>query len=569
VNGNLQKNIATGATSKTFEVGGPNNYTPVAVAFTSVTTAGDLTASVVSGDHANIGTSSISAAKSVNRNWTLTNSGIVFTSYDATFTFVVGDVDLGANTSAFGVGKYSGASWTYPMVGTRTATSTQATGLTSFSDFQIGETAFTISGHIQNASSLAISGVTVTLSGGQSGSTTTDASGNYSFATLPSTLNYTVTPAKTNYAFSPVNVTYNNLSADQTTADFTGTDFSGHAPSLGAATSFAVLAATTVTNTGLTVVTGNVGVSPGTAVTGFPPGTIQNGAIYSGGGSLAGPAQASAATAYNDLVAQGCLPANNLSGKVLGVDAGAVTLGPGVYCFNTSAQLTTTLNLNDGGDPNAVFIFQIGTTITTASNSQVLMSSGGRGTNVYWQIGTSATIGTGTIFRGNIIASTSITMTTSASTTGRLFAIGAAVTMDTNNVNAVPSSVPPPNIALTISVSPTGIVQPRTDLVYTISFSNNGTGSASAFVITDPIPTFTDFKLGSVTTSLGTTGLMPTIAYSNDGGSTWTYTPLSAAGGAPAGYDRSVTHVRWSFGASLSQTSPNNTGSVSFTSRIP
>jgi uncharacterized repeat protein (TIGR01451 family) len=258
-----------------------------------------------------------------------------------------------------------------------------------------------------------------------------------------------------------------------------------------------------------------------------------------------------------------------LSGKVLGVDAGAVTLGPGVYCFNTSAQLTTTLNLNDGGDPNAVFIFQIGTTITTASNSQVLMSSGGRGTNVYWQIGTSATIGTGTIFRGNIIASTSITMTTSASTTGRLFAIGAAVTMDTNNVNAVPSSVPPPNIALTISVSPTGIVQPRTDLVYTISFSNNGTGSASAFVITDPIPTFTDFKLGSVTTSLGTTGLMPTIAYSNDGGSTWTYTPLSAAGGAPAGYDRSVTHVRWSFGASLSQTSPNNTGSVSFTSRVP
>jgi type VI secretion system secreted protein VgrG len=408
----------------------------------------------------------------------------------------------------------------------------------------------------------------VTLSDGQSGSTTTDASGNYSFATLPSALNYTVTPSKTNYAFSPVNLTYNNLSADQTSADFTGTDFSGHAPSLGAAASFAVLAATTVTNTGLTVVTGNVGVSPGTAVTGFGPGVIHNGAIYSGSGSLAGPAQASAATAYNDLVAQGCLPANNLSGKVLGVDAGAVTLGPGVYCFNTSAQLTTTLTLNDGGDPNALFIFQIGTTITTASNSQVLMSSGGRGANVYWQIGTSATIGTGTIFRGNIIASTSITMTTSASTTGRLFAIGAAVTMDTNNVNAVPSSVPPPNITLTASVSPTGMVQPSTDLVYTISFNNNGTGSASAFVITDPIPTYTDFKVGSVTTSLGTTGLTPTLAYSNDGGATWTYTPLSAAGGAPAGYDRNVTHVRWSFAASLSPTSPNNAGSVTLTSRI-
>jgi uncharacterized repeat protein (TIGR01451 family) len=568
VNGQLQKNIATGATSKTFEVGGPSNYTPVTVAFASVMTAGDLAASVVSGDHANIGTSTISAAKSVNRNWTLTNSGIVFTNYDATFTFVAGDVDTGASTSAFSVGKYSGGSWTYPTVGTKTSTTTQATGVTAFSDFQIGEIVFSISGHIQNASSQGLSGVTVTLSDGQSGSTTTDASGNYSFATLPSALNYTVTPSKTNYAFSPVDVTYNNLSTDQTSADFTGTDFSGHAPSLAAAASFAVLAATTVTNTGLTVVTGNVGVSPGTAVTGFGPGVIQNGAIYSGSGSLAGPAQASAATAYNDLVAQGCLPVNNLSGKVLGVTPGAVTLGPGVYCFNTSAQLTTTLTLNDGGDPNALFIFQIGTTITTASNSQVLMSSGGRGSNVYWQIGTSATIGTGTIFRGNILASTSITMTTGASTTGRLFAIGGAVTMDTNNVDAVPSSVPPPNITLTASVSPTGIVQPSTDLVYTISFSNNGTGSASAFVITDPIPTHTDFKVGSVTTSLGTTGLTPTLAYSNDGGATWTYTPLSAAGGAPAGYDRTVTDVRWSFAASLSPTSPNNAGSVTLTTRI-
>ena len=568
VNGLLQKNIATGTTSKTFEVGGPNNYTPVTVAFAGVTTAGDLTASVVSSDHANIGTSTINPAKSVNRNWTLTNSGIGFTSYDATFTFVAGDVDAGASTSAFSVGKYSGGSWTYPTVGTKTATSTQATGLTAFSDFQIGEVGYSISGHIQNASSQGLSGVTLTLSGGSSGSTTTDASGSYSFANLPPGLNYTVTPAKTNYAFSPVNLTYNNLSAAETAADFTGTDFSGHAPSLGAATSFAVLAATTVTNTGLTVVSGNVGVSPGTAVTGFGPGIIRNGAIYSGGGSLAGPAHASASTAYNDLVGQGCLPANNLSGKVLGVTPGAVTLGPGVYCFDTSAQLTTTLTLDDGGDPSALFIFQIGTTLTTASNSQVIMSSGSRGANVYWQIGSSATIGTGTMFRGNLIAYTSITMTTSASTTGRLFAIGAAVTMDTNNVDALPASASAPNITLTESVSPTGTVQPRTDLVYTIVFSNSGGGAAFGFLINDPIPAHTDFKLGSVTTSLGTTGLTPTVAYSSDGGSTWTYTPLSTAGGAPAGYDRNVTHVRWSFAATLSQTSPNNSGSVGLTARI-
>jgi hypothetical protein len=87
-------------------------------------------------------------------------------------------------------------------------------------------------------------------------------------------------------------------------------------------------------------------------------------------------------------------------------------------------------------------------------------------------------------------------------------------------------------------------------------------------VITDPIPTNTDFKLDSVTNSLGTTGLTPTLAYSNNSGATWSYTPLSGGGGAPAGYDRSVTHVRWSFAASLSQTSPNNTGSVGLTARI-
>lgn len=337
------------------------------------------------------------------------------------------------------------------------------------------------------------------------------------------------------------------------------------APSLGAADSFAALAGTTITSTGFTVVSGNLGVSPGTAVTGFGPGVIQNGAIYSGGGSLAGPAEASAQTAYSDLIAQPCVPANNLSGKIMGITPGAVTLSPGVYCFDTAAQLTTTLTLDDGGDPNAIFIFQIGTTLTTASDSQVVMSSGGRGTNVFWQIGSSATLGTGTAFRGTLIAYTSITMTTNVSTVGRVFALGGAVTMDTNNINAV---VAAPNVTLTASVSPTGTVQPRTDLVYTFSFTNIGASSASAFMITDPIPTNTDFKLGSVTSSLGTTGLTPTLAYSNNGGATWTYTPLSAAGGAPTGYDRNVTHVRWSFAASLSRTSPDNAGSVGLTARI-
>ena len=216
--------------------------------------------------------------------------------------------------------------------------------------------------------------------------------------------------------------------------------FAQSVPPLGAAQSFAALAGTTLTATGPAVISGNVGVSPGTAVTGFPPAVVQNGQIYTGVGSLAGPAQNSALTAYNDLRGQACLPANDLTGKILGQTPGFLSLSPGVYCFDTSAQLNATLTLNDGGDPNAIFIFQIGTTLTTASSSQVLMSSGGRGTNVYWQVGTSATIGTSSSFRGNIIAATSITFTTSASTTGRVFALNGAATIDSTSIAALPVS---------------------------------------------------------------------------------------------------------------------------------
>jgi uncharacterized repeat protein (TIGR01451 family) len=249
-------------------VGDASNYTPVAVAFASVTTAGDLTAKVVSGDHANIGTSTINSAKSVNRNWSLTNSGIVFTNYSATFTFVAADLDAGATTSAFIVGRYS-SGWTYPTVGTKTATTTQSTGLTAFGDFQLGESA-----------------------------------------------------------------------------------------------------------------------------------------------------------------------------------SGA------------------------------------------------------------------------------------------------------------------------PNVPLVKSVAPSGTQPPGTDLVYTVVFTNDGGQPAQVFIVTDPIPANTDFKVASATTNLGATGLTVTVEYSNDNGSTWTYTPVSGGGGAPANYDRSVTHVRWRFTGNLGQTSPNNTGSLSFTSRI-
>lgn len=125
-----------------------------------------------------------------------------------------------------------------------------------------------------------------------------------------------------------------------------------------------------------------------------------------------------------------------------------------------------------------------------------------------------------------------------------------------------------PNVGLVKSVSPSGNQLPGTDLVYAIAFSNGGAAVARTLVIKDPIPSFTDFKVGSVTSTLGTTGLTVVIAYSNNGGTTFVYMPVSGGGGASAGYDRNVTNIRWTFTGNLSQTSPNNAGSVGFTVKI-
>ena len=200
------------------------------------------------------------------------------------------------------------------------------------------------------------------------------------------------------------------------------------APPLGALQSFAVLASSTVTNTGSSVVTGDLGVSPGSAVTGFPPGLVVSGTIHAAD-AAALAAQNSVTTAYNSLASQACT--QDLTGQ----DLGGQTLTAGVYCFSTSAQLTGTLTLNAQGNASAVFIFKIGSTLTTASGSSVVLINGGSPCNVFWQVGSSATLGTTTSFAGNILALTSITLTTGASVTGRTLARNGAVTLDTNTVN--------------------------------------------------------------------------------------------------------------------------------------
>jgi hypothetical protein len=201
------------------------------------------------------------------------------------------------------------------------------------------------------------------------------------------------------------------------------------APSLGVAQGFAVLGGSTVTNTGASVITGHLGVSPGSAVTGFPLGVVVSGTIH-GADAAARAAQDGVSFAYNNLAGQTCT--RDLTGQNLG----GQTLVAGVYCFSSSAQLTGTLTLNAQGNANAVFIFKMASTLTTASASSVVLTNGGSPANVFWQVGSSATLGTATSFAGDILALTDITLTTGARVTGRTFARNGAVTLDTNTVSA-------------------------------------------------------------------------------------------------------------------------------------
>ena len=240
--------------------------------------------------------------------------------------------------------------------------------------------------------------------------------------------------------------------------------------SLGTAQNFAVLGGSTVTNTGPSVITGNLGVSPGSSVTGFPPGTV-TGTIYTAG-AVPLQAQSDLTTSYNVLA--GLSPTQDLTGQ----DLGGKTLAPGVYNFDTSAQLTGTLTLDAQGKSDALFVFQIGSTLTTASASTVQIINGGNDCNVFFQVGSSATLGTTTAFKGNILADQSITLNTGAEIiSGRALAQNGAVTLDTNAISIAgcpfvdlppgsfdpgsPRSVPEPGavtVSLVMSLSLCGLI---------------------------------------------------------------------------------------------------------------
>ncbi|MEO6858729.1 MAG: ice-binding family protein [Solirubrobacteraceae bacterium] len=203
---------------------------------------------------------------------------------------------------------------------------------------------------------------------------------------------------------------------------------------LGTADSFAVLAGSTVTNTGPSTVNGDLGVSPGAAVTGFPPGTV-NGTIHAVD-AVATQAQSDLTTAYND--AAGRTPAVTVSG-----DLGGQTLTAGVYKSASSLGLTGTLTLNAQGDPNAVFIFQAGSTLTTASGSHVNLINGAQPCNVFWQVGSSATLGTTSVFSGDILALTSISMDNRVTDNGAALARNGAVTLIDDTITAAHCTTAP------------------------------------------------------------------------------------------------------------------------------
>ncbi len=264
---------------------------------------------------------------------------------------------------------------------------------------------------------------------------------------------------------------------------------------LATASPFAVLAGSTITNTGSSVVAGDVGLSPGTSITGFPPGTQSSGTTFVADAQAQG-AQSDLTAAYLD--AAGRTPFTAVTG-----DLGGSTLVAGVYQSSSSLALTGTLTLNGQGDSGSVFVLQAGSTLTTASGSSVVLENGAQACNVFWQVGTSATLGTTSNFSGTILALTSITLNTGASVSGRALARNGAVTLDDNSI-----SVPTCSAAstTTTTLGSTTTTTPPATTTTTTTPPATTTTTVSSTTTTPPTTTTTVvIPIGSPQTGFGGT----------------------------------------------------------------
>ena len=317
---------------------------------------------------------------------------------------------------------------------------------------------------------------------------------------------------------------------------------------LGTATSFAVLAGSTVTNTGPSTISGDLGVSPGSAVTGFPPGTVTGGVIHASD-AVAAQAQNDLTTAYNDAAGRG--PSTNESGDLTGQ-----TLKAGVYKSSSSLGLTGTVTLDAQGDPSAVFIFQVASTLITGSGSNVSLINGAQPCNVFWQVGSSATLGTNTTFNGSILALTSISANTGATVAGRLLARNGAVTLDTNTITrpvcstatSTATASPSTSATATSSTTPTGTPTTTTTGTPTATTTTTGIGS----------PTGTATPTGTPSTTTTTTGT-PTAtgtASATSSASSTSSTTSSASATSTNTSTRTGTPTSGAHSPSTSSTSP-------------
>ena len=255
---------------------------------------------------------------------------------------------------------------------------------------------------------------------------------------------------------------------------------------LGTAAAYSVLGGTTVTNTGPTTLAGNLGVNPGTAITGFPPGVVAGATHAADAQAL--QAQSDLTTAYDD--AAGRAMTASVAGDLVGQ-----TLTPGVYKSSGPLSVSGALTLNGQGNPNSVFIFQVASTLTTATASSIVLTNSAQACNIYWQVGSSATLGTASTFKGNILALTSITATTGTTVQGRALARNGQVALATNvftmpgcataspSASTTPTASPTPFAAATASPAPTTSASPRTGRGVNIDTAAETRASNSGMVL--------------------------------------------------------------------------------------
>ncbi|AFR27491.1 hypothetical protein ARUE_c05560 [Arthrobacter sp. Rue61a] len=299
---------------------------------------------------------------------------------------------------------------------------------------------------------------------------------------------------------------------------------------LGTAASYSVLAATTVTNTGPTTLQRDLGLSPGTAITGFPPG-IAAGTTHAAD-AVALQAQSDLTTAYNNAAGQALTA--SVSGDLVGR-----TLTEGVYKSTSSLALSGQLTLDGQGNPASVFIFQVASTLITASASSIVFTNGAQACNVFWQVGSSATLGTASSFKGSILALTSITAQTNAVVEGRLLARNGQVSLDTNVVTTpacvtTPTTSAPPGTATatpTVTVTPTETATATATPTVTATETATATATSTATATATASATQTAPATRTTATASATNQAVPLAGTGrNQGANVDTAVALSRAG---------------------------------------